>query len=81
VPIVAFTPNDETCRQLALVWGVTPAPVDFGRSTDRLIAKGADRLIELGLVQPGATVVMVAGTTDLVGAANVIKIHTLGVAT
>jgi len=77
VPIVAFTPNVETYRQLSLVWGVTPARITFGASSDRLIGKGARELVKSGYAPPGAAVVMVAGATDLVGAANLIKIHDL----
>ena len=75
--IVAFTPEPATYRRLALRWGVQPSMIEFGHNTDELIRKGEERLLALGLAQPGQTVVCVAGTTPLRGATDMLKIDTL----
>ena len=76
-PIIAFTPEPESYRRLALRWGVQPFMIEFGENTDELIRRGERRLLELGLAEPGQTVVCVAGTTPLRGATNMLKIDTL----
>lgn len=76
-PVIAFTPQCATYQRLALRWGVQPSMIPFGENTDELIAQGGRRLMELGIAQPGQTVVCVAGTTPLKGATNMLKIDML----
>ena len=37
VPIMAFTPNEETYRRLAFLWGVRPQLVNFANSLEEMI--------------------------------------------
>ncbi|MDX2191981.1 MAG: pyruvate kinase [Gemmatimonadales bacterium] len=61
VPIIAFTPDPLTHRQLALVWGVLPVLVPDFPSYDELLAVARQELIARGLAKPGERVVVSAG--------------------
>jgi len=75
-PIFALTPDERTMRRLTLLWGVTPVRLDVFESTDEMIHHGRTRLLELGLVQPGDTVVYLAGaSTGTPGGADLLKIE------
>jgi pyruvate kinase len=77
--IVAFTSNERTYRQMALLWGVRPVLFDHYESTDELIAGAERRLLELELCRKGETVVMVAGIPPGHGAStNILKFHEVG---
>lgn len=78
VPIIAPTPHAETCRRLALVWGVTPLLTQNQPTTDALIDGALGTALAAAGVRPGDTVVI----TDCVparcsGAANSIRVETL----
>jgi pyruvate kinase len=75
-PIYALTPDERTYRRLALLWGVRPIMLDVFESTDEMIQQGQKRLLELGLVRKGETVVYVAGaSTRTPGGTDMLKIH------
>jgi pyruvate kinase len=61
VPILAFTPVDETFQRLSLVWGVTPYHVPWADTMEEMIMHVEDALRGSGLVQPGGQVVLVTG--------------------
>jgi pyruvate kinase len=76
VPIFAVTPEPETFRQLALVWGVVPALVDHLPTYDSLLTIARHKLLELGLAKPGERVVVTAGVPfDQPGTTNLLKIE------
>ncbi|MEL6341985.1 MAG: pyruvate kinase [Myxococcota bacterium] len=75
--IYALTPHSTVCDQLRLAWGVTALQVPFIDSTDDLIAKGEQILIESGLLERGIEIVVMAGNTPLRGATNILKIEKL----
>jgi pyruvate kinase len=77
VPIVALTPNEDALRRLSAVWGVTPALIEFGQSTDSLRKTGIGKLIDAGFCSHGSTVVAIAGQMGKVGATNLIQVVTL----
>lgn len=60
-PIVALTPNEETLRRLALVWGCLPIQIRASRGTDDLIERAALAALGSGAVAPGDLVVMTVG--------------------
>ncbi|MDQ7779699.1 MAG: pyruvate kinase [Planctomycetota bacterium] len=74
-PIIAFASNDEAFNRLALVWGVQSYPMAFHESADELLRIGEQELIARGIVKPGDTVVMVAGTSSAAAATNMLKVH------
>ena len=78
VPIVAVTPEPDTYRALALVWGVTPVLVDRVPNYDAMILVARAALLEQGLVQVGDRVVVTAGVPfDMPGTTNLLKIETV----
>ncbi|MFB6164869.1 MAG: pyruvate kinase [Haloarculaceae archaeon] len=79
VPIVAATPDDDVRRQLALTWGIQPRYVPYtDGGADAVIQSAVDAALAAGAVEPGETVVVLAGMmTELEGydTANTLKVH------
>lgn len=61
VPILAFTPVDETFQRLSMAWGVTPYHVPWADTMEEMIMHVENALRGSGLVQPGGQVVLVTG--------------------
>ncbi|KPK62474.1 MAG: hypothetical protein AMK73_06040 [Planctomycetes bacterium SM23_32] len=75
-PIYALTPDERTYRRLALLWGVQAVMLDVFESTDQMVERGRERLLELGLVASGDTVVYIAGaSTNTPGGTDMLKIQ------
>ncbi len=75
VPVYAFVPDEVIARRLSLDWAVQPCVLDFGRSTDDLIAAVEERLLDLDAVEKGQAVVLVGGTPlGVQGRTNFLKI-------
>ncbi len=78
-PIVAFSPETETRRRLALIWGVVPRNIKDPRKIDGLAAIAEKRLLEERLVKKGDVIGIVAGTPmGIRGTTNFMKFHTIG---
>ena len=78
VPIVAVTPEPDTHRALALVWGVTPVLVAHVPNYDAMLHVARAELLAQGLVRPGDRVVVTAGVPfDMPGTTNLLKIETV----
>jgi pyruvate kinase len=76
VPIFACTPEPETFRQLALVWGVTPALTPHSTDYDEMLGVARQQILERGLAQPGERLVVTAGVPfDMPGTTNLLKIE------
>jgi len=79
VPIAAFSPDAETRRRLALVWGVAPLAIPDLRKVDQLAEISEKRLLEEKLVRKGDVIAIVAGTPMGVrGTTNFMKFHVIG---
>jgi len=79
VPIVAFSPEAETRRRLALLWGVTSRSISDIRKIDGLASLAEKRLLEERLVRKGDIIGIVAGTPMGVrGTTNFMKFHVIG---
>lgn len=79
VPIVAFSPEEETRRRMSLIWGVTPRHIPDVRKIDGLAAIAERRLLEERLVRKGDVIGIVAGTPMGVrGTTNFMKFHVVG---
>ena len=61
VPILAFTPNQDTYRRLAFMWGVRPQKIDFANSLEEMLDHVDAALMRSDVVQPGDQVVLVCG--------------------
>jgi pyruvate kinase len=78
VPIFACTPEPETFRQLAMVWGVTPALTEHSTSYLTLFGVARKQILERQLAQPGERVVVTAGVPfDMPGTTNLLKVEAL----
>ncbi|HEX3233312.1 MAG TPA: pyruvate kinase [Gemmatimonadales bacterium] len=76
VPIFASTPEPETFRQLALVWGVTPALIQHSTDYEVMLGIARQQILERGLAQPGERLVVTAGVPfDMPGTTNLLKIE------
>jgi pyruvate kinase len=76
VPDFACTPEPETFRQLALVWGVTSALIEHSTNYDAMLAVARRRIIDGGLARPGERLVVTAGVPfDMPGTTNLLKIE------
>ena len=79
VPIVAFSPEQETRRRLAMIWGVYPRNIQDLRKIDGLAAVAEKRLLEERLVRKGDVIGIVAGTPmGIRGTTNFMKFHVIG---
>ncbi len=77
-PIIAFSPNQETRRRLALLWGVLARTIRPVRDIDELAAIAEKRLLEEKLVRRGDIVGIVAGTPlGTRGTTNFLKLHVI----
>jgi len=79
VRIVAFTPEANTRRRMALLWGVTPRHISDIKKIDGLAAIAEKRLLEERLVLKGDVIGIVAGTPmGIRGTTNFMKFHVIG---
>jgi pyruvate kinase len=79
VPIVAFSPEAETRRRMALIWGVHPRSIPNVHKVDGLAAVAEKRLLEEKLVRNGDVIGIVAGTPmGIRGTTNFMKFHVIG---
>lgn len=73
-PIHAFSPRPETCRRLAMVWGVAAHMLPLADATDALVVEAERELNRIHELKQGDKLVFVSGTTPLPGATNAIKV-------
>jgi pyruvate kinase len=79
VPIMAFTPNIETNRRLAFLWGVRPQLVPFANSLEEMLDQVDAALMRSDVVQIGDQVVLVCGfPVGAVRPPNMALLHTVG---
>jgi pyruvate kinase len=79
VPIVAFSPEAETRRRMALIWGVRPRSIPNVHKVDGLAAVAEKRLLEEKLVRKGDVIGIIAGTPmGIRGTTNFMKFHIIG---
>src|SRR5215212_3157983 len=78
VPVFACTPEPETFRQLALVWGVTPALTAHSADYDGMLTVARQQILERQLAHSGERVVVTAGVPfDMPGTTNFLKVEAL----
>lgn len=79
VPIVAFSPDAQTRRRMALLWGVTSRQIADINKIDGLAALAEKRLVEERFVRKGDVIGIVAGTPmGIRGTTNFMKFHVIG---
>ena len=79
VPVLAFTPNEDVRRKLALVWGATTFLVDKVKHTDDMIRQVDEVMLSTGKCRVGDEVVIVAGSPPgIPGSTNSLRVHRVG---
>lgn len=79
VPVLAFTPNDDVRRKLALVWGATTFLVEKVKHTDDMIRQVDELVLASGKCRVGDEVVIVAGSPPgIPGSTNSLRVHRVG---
>lgn len=78
-PIIAFSPNLSTCRQLQLARGVEPFLAAQVQTSEELLAMTDRLLLERGLFSEGDELVVVASLpVRTSGQTNFLKLHRIG---
>jgi pyruvate kinase len=78
-PLLALSPKDTTACALSLSWGVVPIQMSDSSSTDELVWLAVETAVHAGRLQPGATVIVLAGAPDRpsTAATDVMRVVTL----
>ena len=77
-PIYALSPHEAVINRSMLLWGTYPILCDRFGDTDKLVQMAEVILEDLGYVQQGQVVGIVAGTRTRSGATNFMRLHTIG---
>jgi pyruvate kinase len=79
VPIIAFTPDQNTYRRLTFLWGVRPQQVEFVNTLEEMLAHVEADLLRSSAVQVGDQVVVVCGfPVGAIRPPNMALLHTMG---
>lgn len=79
IPLLAFTQTPEVRSQLALSWGIEPFLVAEVQHTDDMVRQVNSALLDLGRVERGDLVVIVAGSPPgTPGGTNAMRVHRIG---
>jgi pyruvate kinase len=79
VPLLAFTPIAKVRSQLSLTWGVETFLTQDVEHTDEMVRQVDEALLEIGRVEPGEQVVIIAGSPPgIPGSTNALRIHRMG---
>jgi pyruvate kinase len=79
VPLLAFTPVEDTRHQLALTWGVETFLVPTVAHTDEMVKQVDRALLAGGHCRRGDSVVIVAGSPPgIPGSTNALRVHRIG---
>jgi pyruvate kinase len=76
--IFALTSGENACSSLALVWGVEPFSQTPGESTEAMLKRGEETLLEARVVENGETLVMMAGRLSGLGLSSSVVVSTVG---
>jgi len=79
VPLLAFTPVEQTRQALTVAWGIESFAVEPVRHTDEMVKRVDELLVESGRCVSGDVVVIVAGSPPgIPGSTNAVRIHRIG---
>jgi len=77
--VLAFTPDARTRSQLALSWGVETFKTAAVEHTDEMVAQVDEQLLNIGRVERGDYVVIIAGSPPgIPGSTNALRVHRMG---
>ena len=79
IPVLAFTPENRVRSQLSLSWGVETFRTHPVEHTDQMVRQVDEQLLQIGRVEEGDLVVIVAGSPPgIPGSTNALRIHKMG---
>ncbi|MDQ6686041.1 MAG: pyruvate kinase, partial [Actinomycetota bacterium] len=79
IPVLAFTPEAVVRSQLSLTWGVETFKTVAVEHTDEMVRQVDEQLLQIGRVQEGDLVVLIAGSPPgIPGSTNALRIHRMG---
>jgi pyruvate kinase len=79
IPMLAFTPLQDTRSRLALVWGIETFLVPMARHTDQMALEVDNSLLASGRAEEGDLVIIVAGSPPgIPGSTNALRVHRIG---
>ena len=79
IQVLAFTPEPIVRSQLSLTWGIETFLTSFVEHTDEMVRQVDEQLLEIGRVQEGDLVVIIAGSPPgIPGSTNALRIHRMG---
>ncbi|MEA5134939.1 MAG: pyruvate kinase [Candidatus Fimivivens sp.] len=78
-PIIACAITEQTCRHLAVSWGISPVVMPMKKTTDEAIEHAIQLARKQGYVKSGDLTVLTAGVPiGIPGTTNMIKVHLVG---
>jgi pyruvate kinase len=75
VPLYAFTHSEPVVRRMNLYWGVHPVRCRQAHSAEQMVTMAEQDLVRRGLLKPGDVLGVVAGTRQLSGSTNLMRLH------
>ncbi len=78
LPIIALTPHKKVYRQLSLLLGVYPLRITAHDNTETTLLEAEQRILDHGLLEKKAPIVLCAGQTHISGITNSIRIYNFG---
>ena len=76
--IIALTHRPEVMSELSLIWAVEPLLISHAQSTEEMLKVGEQRLLEVGVVEKGDVIVIMAGRLSGLGLSSSVSISTVG---
>jgi pyruvate kinase len=74
----ALTPSKRARNQLSMIWGVSPFYEELTESTKEMLKVGERMLLDNEAVEPGETIVMMAGRLSGLGLSSSVIVWTIG---
>ena len=75
VAIYAFTHAEPVVNRMNLYWGVEPVRCRQAHSAEQMVTMAEQDLVRRGLLKPGDVLGVVAGTRQLSGSTNLMRLH------
>jgi len=77
--IIAFSPSETVQRQLNLSWGICPLQMEYLNSTDEIISRTEQILLDQKLAKLGDIIIVLMGSPIFIkGTTNLMKLHVVG---
>ncbi|WP_105565214.1 pyruvate kinase [Microbacterium halophytorum] len=79
IPMIGFTPIEQTRRRMALTWGVRSTIVDMVDHTDEMFHQVDEYVLANDLAKAGDKVVVISGSPPgIAGSTNDLRVHRVG---